>query len=269
VVDGDCSTLPSADWRLKCETFIENERRYVFPALEELTGVRMSQCYEKISIVFREHGATDYGLGYSVIYGAGLGRIEETFSATIDPFGSFEGAPLLFDHHEPLHLAYSCLRVPAMANYDHSFFEPVEAELATLIAEHGGPAQAAGAAAESRSNAAYWVNNIGSHPEFSQGTGVYGGCHGAETLALYAAYGLEGASLVRTFFDRLRTRSELRPVEPNDWGMSEDEYRDFVLGLVPVNAPFVSQIAERCVPSADGGTTSDAAPEAGDRDGGG
>ena len=91
------------------------------------------------------------------------------------------------------------------------------------------------------------------HPEILDGPGDFGGCHGAQTLALYAQYPIRGTAFVRSFFEALVGRGQPAPVEPTDLGMTEEEYTELVLGLVPTPAPLRQEIVEYCYPTGDAG----------------
>jgi hypothetical protein len=252
-VAGDCLALSEPGWASKCESFVDNERRYVFPALEELSGVDLHQCFDKIRISFREDNQDGGGLADAFVDAPGGGRLEYTLTLAEGLFSADAGDSVRFDIHEPLHLLYDCLGVPYLANYHHTFFFPVQAEASLLIAAHGGPAHATATAEDLQGSTAYWADYSKSHPELlDEPGGPFEGCYGAETLALFAQYGTDGGALVRAFFSALRAARGPARVDPNDWGMPEEQYHALVKRLLRPG-PATARIDQYCSGALDGG----------------
>jgi hypothetical protein len=170
----------------RCLEFVHNNLHYVVPALEDISGAKLETCYPTVHFRFTEQ--SDHGPGGqakpdgTIVYAADMAR--DWF--TSDP-------PFLYDPHELLHLLYNCVRVPARANHEHTFWDPVEIELDRAVLKRSALAAATKQLAIDRSELAAGHELAGGE-----------GCFEVETYLLDGEYVRQPERpLVHEFFERL------------------------------------------------------------------
>ncbi|PTL84504.1 hypothetical protein [Vitiosangium sp. GDMCC 1.1324] len=242
-VEGDCSVLPDARLVPACEAFVENQRRYVLPALEELSGVELGRCYERIAITFRERRPEDRGLAAAYTEEGHIDYLFEQAEAMFDP-DAIEVA--LYDSHEMLHMLYRCAGVPHEENYHHSSWDAVEAELEDRIAAASGFEWSTRLSERFRAYASENFDFYKSYPQVLDEPGGRGGCHGLKTALVYGEYGRTGGAVIRRFFEALRTAHSPSLVPKENTPLEKSRYNELVLGLLPPDEVPADQVARYC-----------------------
>jgi hypothetical protein len=223
--DSNCETLDS-NLVAPCKQFVENNARYVVPALQDVSGVNLATCYPQIH----------YRFGETLSPGAGgESGPDGTISYTLDMtrFWFTSEPAFLLDSHELLHLLYDCAHVPGRANYNHTFWSPVELEvLRAVLARVALPAAQEQADIDTREIPRFLDDLTANPAPFDDPDN---GCVLVESYLLYGEYLRQpNRPLVREFFQRLTQDRVLAQSGMYDFGPKyEREYLEMTRDLVP------------------------------------
>lgn len=185
-VDDDCDGISDAAHAAACRAFMVNERQYVLPALEDVSGLRFRDCLTRIRFEFNT-ATTNLGQAYQE---GGIGIIQ--FNTTLTSQYFTASPPLAFDDHEPVHLLFQCAHIPQTFNNHHVFFFAAQAQIDERIYERSGHALtlARELMVNNRRYVNDWFLTLTNEPSrFNPDVGgQFAGCPGAISYILFADY---------------------------------------------------------------------------------
>ena len=177
---------------------MDNEINYVLPALEDISGIRLADCLDRLRFEFNT-STTNLGQAYQ---DGRTGIIQ--FNTTLTPQYFAITTPLAFDDHEPVHILFQCAHIPQTYNIHHVFFFAVQAELDARIFERSGLTLASRLAATNRQYVQDWFTSLSRDPSpFGAATGQFAGCPGAVSYILFADYLRPHHEIVRDWFQTI------------------------------------------------------------------
>jgi hypothetical protein len=192
--DANCEVLEPA-LIPRCHEFVQNNLRYVVPALTDMSGVKLGTCYATIR--YRFHNLADPGTG-------GEAQPDGTINYTTETIrGWFESdPPILTDTHELIHLLYNCARIPGRANRDHTFWDPVDFEANRAVLTRYPMPEALNQMVIDHTTMTQFLDAVTAQPDAFDNAAD--GCSTVETYLLDREFRRQpDRPLVREFFDRL------------------------------------------------------------------
>lgn len=152
----NCEALHDTAQIPKCYAFVRNQREYVLPAVEQVTGTRFRDCVSEIRLAFVDVEAVEWGGRSFIADGVGFLEYNTRFSDMLFAPDSVDP----FDDHEPAHLGYSCVRVSSTYNIAHVAWLAMQGEVDASIYELSDHRLGASAADSARGKAEYWVEEV-------------------------------------------------------------------------------------------------------------
>lgn len=211
----------------KCNELVNNYRDLVFPAIEQVSGLNIGECFDEISInILAESGTAGANTaGFRLYIGIGEDLIR---NINVSTWGNYEV-------HEALHVHNSCANIPAEEDFNHFYYFLREAE---IYQELGNEL----IATQKFDNARTMYENVEASPTMLDNEmAMWGGCHGIKTHLLQSHYIETDETLVREFYSRIIPEKDLLN-ELND----NSVFNRAVAEILGNSSEVISQINDYC-----------------------
>jgi hypothetical protein len=217
----------------KCDETVNNYRDLILPALEQMSGLNIGECFDELWINIEEGmqtaGASPGGYNrMSILLGQDL-----VSNIGMNYFGNYET-------HEPIHIHNACANFPGEDDTHHTYWFLREAEIYQYLGNED-------VANEKYQNAKYWYGQTEADPSvLDMGVGSLGGCPGIKTHLFTKHYLETGETLINQFYDRiLLDFNLLNDMNANTKG--SNYFFNVAVGEVLGNSPeVINQINKYC-----------------------